>query len=291
MNYSNRNSSTPPYQTLSPNTNFYLDTAVEYLASSEGWSGCEEANDNSGYYCDSRFALANPRNVADCQPGDAMHNEETMPNSTSFQAQPVDLLPDQATGYPHETPALLDASSPYCHSLDAANLDWHHQPSSSEECSLDGESREREQFGDTFVPMRQWSPTDGMSQATHGHLAAAVGGTTSTKTSKRGAPHRHTRQFLEGDEKIRRMRDLNNEASQIYRISKKDEKLELQIQNQKLVQENRNLHKDYNALEAHAQWCRRVYGDLQSSLPSMPPAPRPVSPFIPCADHDASTIT
>ncbi|XP_063870098.1 uncharacterized protein LOC135105654 [Scylla paramamosain] len=288
----NYNSTTPPYQTLSPNTNFHLDIAQQYL-DSVGWSGCEVTDDSSGCDGDSHLAHANSGNVADCQPGEAflLNRENKMYDGwASFQLQPADLLPAQATGYPHDTPALLDASSPYCHSPEAARLDWHHHPSSSEECSLDGESREHELIHDTFVPMRQWSPPGGMSQATHGQLAAVVGGTTSTRTSRRGAPHRHTRQFLEGDKKIRRKRDLNNEASQIYRRNKKNEKLESQTHYQEVLQENQNLHNEYNALEAHAHWCRRMHSALQSCLPSMPPAPRPVSPFLPYADHDASTL-
>ena len=285
MANSNYNSLTPPC--LSSETNFYLDTAVEYLAS-KGWSGYEDTDDN----WNSRLALDNPGNVAPYQPTDAfLPNREMMVNSSSFQLQPMGLMPAQTTGNPHETHALLDASPPYCHSLETPSLDWRHQPSSSGESSLDEESRNPEQFNETFGPMRQWSSTVEMSQATHGQLAAAVGTTTTTKTSRRGAPHRHPRQFLKGDDKIRRKRDLNNEASQIYRLNKKHEKQKSQTEYQDLLQKNQTLHNDYNALEVHAQWCREKHGALQSYLPSMPPAPRPVSPFLPYAHQDAATLT
>lgn len=185
--------------------------------------------------------------------------------------------PPQLTEHPRR--------APYYHSLEGAGCEWRTPPSPAEECSLDGAARESEQFSDTlFSLMGQCSPPFGMSEAIHDRLVAADHGATTEKTHRRGAPHRHKRQFLEGEVKIQRRRELNNEASYLYRGRKKTNEQELHIQLQKLELNNDHLHNKYQKLEAVAQVYRKLHRDFQSYLPDAPPA---TSPLLPYTDHDA----
>ncbi|XP_069996643.1 uncharacterized protein [Penaeus vannamei] len=85
-------------------------------------------------------------------------------------------------------------------------------------------------------------------------------GAASSPSSRKGYRHRHTRKYLQ-DERLRkeRNRELNNEASVLYRERKRTATSKKEKQLQHLQQENDQLCKKLELLTVQSDWCHDAY--------------------------------
>lgn len=77
---------------------------------------------------------------------------------------------------------------------------------------------------------------------------------------RKGYRHRHTRKYLQDKQlQMERNRELNNEASVLYRKRKKETASEKEDQLQHLQQEHDNLCNKLQLLTVQSDWCHDVY--------------------------------
>lgn len=94
-------------------------------------------------------------------------------------------------------------------------------------------------------------------------------GAASSPSSRKGYRHRHTRKYLR-DERLRkeRNRELNNEASVLYREKQRTATSKKEKQLQHLQQENDQLCKKLELLTVQSDWCHDVYVKYNSYFPN-----------------------
>ncbi|XP_037798140.1 uncharacterized protein LOC119593282 [Penaeus monodon] len=94
-------------------------------------------------------------------------------------------------------------------------------------------------------------------------------GATSPCSGRKGYRHRHTRKYLR-DERLQkeRNRELNNEASVLYRERQRATTSKKEKQLQHLQQENDQLCKKMELLTMQSDWCHDVYVKYNSYFPN-----------------------
>lgn len=290
-----------PTRSLSPNTNSNLELVAEYLAS-KGYGDHDLGENNTEF--------GHSAGTGHTPPGSApvLQDTQTWHAQTLYQLDPrqMDLgvvTPDRVWRQSNpllvepaslsSTPPSSDASPPYsCPSLQASG-GREQSPNlfpQAEGCSLNRIDWQNGQFINTLTPVNQsCGPSDGL-ESNFDQLLVNDPSNTSGK-SRRGAPHRHKRQFLEGEEKLKRNRELNNEASRIHRHSKRTNNEQRLNECQRLELRNQQLREKCCLLEKEALMYREVVEPFlrhhgyepaarYSTLPQTPdPYPNPANHF------------